>query len=215
MAAVHQHGQLDDGWAAVVHERIQRTADGAARIEHVVHQHDVLAVQIERKVRDVDFRIEGDRRVVAIERDVQGPHGNLDPFYLLDALGQPMGQHIAARDDAHQGKVIRAVVALQDLMRDTRKRTIDLGRVHDNGLHVFAALHTHSLRVECVQKMRTGRMREMPRIFPDLPGCGYKKSLRPGKGILLFRSLRPGFAPEGRSSASRVCFRLVSLSVLF
>ena len=44
MAAVDQHQQLHARRAAVVEQRVERRADGAAGVQHVVHQDDVLAL---------------------------------------------------------------------------------------------------------------------------------------------------------------------------
>ena len=44
MAAVDQHQQLHDGRTAVIEQRIERRADRAAGVKHVVHQDDLFAL---------------------------------------------------------------------------------------------------------------------------------------------------------------------------
>src|SRR5450631_501041 len=48
VSAVDQHQQLYAGRPTVVEQRVQRGPDGAAGVEHVVHQDDVLARHAER-----------------------------------------------------------------------------------------------------------------------------------------------------------------------
>ncbi len=50
MAAVDQHQQLHARRAAVIEQRVERGADGAAGVEHVVHQDDVFARDIENGI---------------------------------------------------------------------------------------------------------------------------------------------------------------------
>src|SRR4029077_20559848 len=46
VAAVDEHSQLDRPRAAEVHERVHGGARGAAVVDHVVHQHDHLAIDV-------------------------------------------------------------------------------------------------------------------------------------------------------------------------
>ena len=143
MAAVHEDGQLHGGRAADVHERVEGGADGAARVQHVVHEHDVFAVEVEQDVGGVHLGREMRREVVAIEADVELADGHLRPLDLLDLLGQALGEQIAARHDADERDVARALVGLEDLMRDARQRALDLVCIHADGFDRSCVVHTH------------------------------------------------------------------------
>ena len=58
MAAVDQHQQLHARRAAVVEQRVERGADGAAGVEHVVHQDDVFALHRKRDLGGADHRLD-------------------------------------------------------------------------------------------------------------------------------------------------------------
>src|ERR1700746_3217935 len=47
MATIDQHGQLHATRAAVVEEGLERGTDGAARVKHVVAEHNVAALDVE------------------------------------------------------------------------------------------------------------------------------------------------------------------------
>jgi hypothetical protein len=98
-AAVHQHRQLDAGRPAEVEQFVEHGADGAAGVQHVVQQHDVRAVDVERQ-----HGLRAGCRQAAL-REIVAVHGRGDDAgvavqaqVLLQALGQPG----AARRDAHQ-----------------------------------------------------------------------------------------------------------------
>ena len=72
MAAVDEDQQLHAARAAVVEERIEGGANGAAGVEHVVDQDDVAAVDIEAERAGNDDGAHIARgEVVAIEADVE------------------------------------------------------------------------------------------------------------------------------------------------
>jgi hypothetical protein len=56
VAAVGEHGELHAGGAAVVEQRLDAGADGAAGEEHVVDEDDGVVLEPERQVRGVDHR---------------------------------------------------------------------------------------------------------------------------------------------------------------
>lgn len=108
----------------------QRT--GTARVEHVVHEHDALTVNVPGDVGGVDLGRDVRGEVVAVEADVQASERDLHPLDLLDGSGQMARQDVAAGDDAHDGEVLDALVTLDDLVRDARERALDGGLVHDD-----------------------------------------------------------------------------------
>ena len=81
--------------------------------------------------------------VVTIEADVQLAQRHLRAFDCLDFVGQALREQVAARDDADEREVVRALVGLEDLMRDARQRALDLVCVHANVLDRSCVSHTH------------------------------------------------------------------------
>ena len=85
MAAVDQHQQLHARRASLIEQRVERRADGAAGIEHVVHQNHVLAGDWERDVGRVQHRLMRDRgKVVTVEIDVENSDRNLAMLQRFD-----------------------------------------------------------------------------------------------------------------------------------
>ena len=104
MTAVNENRQLDAARTAQVHNGVQSGADGAARVQDVVHQNDALAVDAEGNVGSVDRGSEVSRIVIAIEADVQAAERNVNTLDLLDRLGELLCQKVAARDDATRAR---------------------------------------------------------------------------------------------------------------
>ena len=136
VAAVDQHRELDGARPAEVVERVERGADGAAGEEHVVDQHDDLAV--DPAGRDLGGQGAGrlQPQVVAVHRDVEGADGHGVPLDRGDPLGEPAGQRDAAGRDAEQDEVVGALVALEDLVGDAGQRPGDVGAVEDDAARV-------------------------------------------------------------------------------
>ena len=78
MTAVNENCQLDAARTAQVHNGVQSGADGATRVQDVVHQNDALAVDAEGNVGSVDRGSEVSRIVIAIEADVQAAERNVN-----------------------------------------------------------------------------------------------------------------------------------------
>ena len=132
MAAVDQGKELDARRTAELHHGVERCARGAAGVDHIVDQHDGLARNGEGNVRPVEYRRVRDRgQIIAVERDVQLADRQLHAVDLLNVFCKAAGQRHTARADADQAQVVRAVVFLEDLMRDAHERTVDGGFVHD------------------------------------------------------------------------------------
>src|SRR5258706_1100669 len=71
--------------------------------------------------------------IVALLADVEGADHDRRPFELHEAVGQTAREVVSLGHHADQHKVARAAVALEDLMRDARKRAPDLLGVHHRG----------------------------------------------------------------------------------
>ena len=137
VAAVDQHQQVHARRAAVIEQRIERGADGAARVQHVVHQDDVLAVHRKRNLGGADHRLDVDRaEVVAIEIDVEDADRHCCAFPGLRSSCQPLRQRNAAAADADEGEPIQVLGLFQDFVRQPDQRAVDLGCAHE--LRFFA-----------------------------------------------------------------------------
>src|SRR5947209_8366997 len=132
LAAVNEDGELDAARPAEVNQLVERRADGAPRVEHVVNEEDVSAFDINGQVRAVDDGVRADgREVVAVERDVHDADGRALAFEVGDLVGQAMGERHAAPLDADEVEVARAVVLLDDLGGEPGQRAVDPHAVHD------------------------------------------------------------------------------------
>src|SRR6185369_5810453 len=72
LATIDQHCQLHPTRAAEIDQLIERRANRAAGIKHVVDQNDVAVFDVAGKVGAIDDRLGADgRKVVAIKSDVE------------------------------------------------------------------------------------------------------------------------------------------------
>ena len=137
MAAVGEHRELDALRAAVIEQRVDGRARGAAGEHDVVDQDHRAAVEVEVEVRAVDDRL-GARLavadVVAVEGDVEVAERHLGPAELADERVQPAGQHRPAGVDADQRDRLRLGVLLDDLVRDPHERAAQIVPIEDNPL---------------------------------------------------------------------------------
>src|SRR5438477_485132 len=85
-AAIDEHGEGDAPWPPEVRQLVERGADGAAGVQHVVDDDHVLAVDVHRDSGRPDHRPRTHGlEVVAVERDVERALRNVDLF----AFGDP------------------------------------------------------------------------------------------------------------------------------
>jgi hypothetical protein len=127
MPAIDQGKQLHAAWAPMIEERIERSPDGAARVENIIDENDVSPIYIKTKVARVEdgayiFRCE----IVPVKTDVQD--SNIDRM-LLDTVnqrGQPFGQRNAAPLHANQAKVFSAIILLDNLVGEANEGPLNL-----------------------------------------------------------------------------------------
>src|SRR5205823_8185527 len=86
---------------------------------------DGLVLDREGDVGPADDRRAAQPEVVAIERDVQRPHGQRGAVDLGDAGGEPMREGDAAGAQADEREVRRAAVLLEDLVRDAGEGPVE------------------------------------------------------------------------------------------
>src|ERR1700761_1864149 len=107
VAAVAEDGELDALGAAIVEERLDRGADGAAGEEDVVDEDDRAGREVEVDVGVADDRL-GERArgadVVAVEADVDVAEGQVGACQLAEEGVEAAGQDGAAGVDADHGE---------------------------------------------------------------------------------------------------------------
>lgn len=152
--AIDEDREPDGTRAAVVDERVHRSADRAAGEQHVVDEDDGLAVDGEADRGLVhDRRVPDAREVVPIQRDVEGAQGCVDAFMRADRVTQARGEVVAARADADDRERRDIVVALDDLVSDAGDGTTDVVRGEQDGARLghsplpFPASQDRSLKV--------------------------------------------------------------------
>ncbi len=93
VAAVDQGKELDARRTAELHHGVERSARGAAGVDHIVDQHNGLARDGEGNVGPVEHRRVRDcGQIVAVERDVQLADRQLHTVDLLDVFSPDGGQ---------------------------------------------------------------------------------------------------------------------------
>ena len=108
---------------------------GAAGVEHVVDDHDVLAVDVDGNSRLPDDRPRADGlEVVAVERDVERALRHLGFLALGDGRYDLRRELDAAALNADDDEIVGAVVQLDDLVGHAPERSIERARVEDCGL---------------------------------------------------------------------------------
>ena len=131
MAAVHHHRQLHRAGSAPTVQSVQSGPHGAAREQHVVHQHHHLLVEVHGDVRLRLGNHWPQTDVVAVQGHIEGAGGHRLTLDLGEGLGDAAGDGDAAglQADHHQG--VRSVIALDHLV----------GHAADSALHVVSAHH--------------------------------------------------------------------------
>jgi hypothetical protein len=162
VAAIDEDGELHARRTPALEEGLDRRANGAARVEHVVDEDDRRPVEVEVEARCADDRLLGAGRgigdsVVAVERDVDGAEGDLLAAPLLDQRGEPLGDRDAARVDADEREAGQVVVALDHLVRDPRERAAEALRVEqDLGRSAAGDVRAHLVHSHPFRPLWTG-----------------------------------------------------------
>ena len=120
VAAVGEHGELDAAGPPVVEQRLDRGADGAAGVEHVVDEDDRVVLEPERQVAGADLGRLARGEVVAVEGDVDVARGQLGLEQVGDQPVQPRGEVGAAAVDADEGDRARRGSSRRSRARSAR-----------------------------------------------------------------------------------------------
>ena len=113
-AAIHEHREPDAPGPPEVDELVERGADGAPGVEHVVDEQDRLALHREPDVGRADDRRRALLRdVVTVERDVERPEGRLDAEASRELRPEALGEEHPAAPDPYDGEVARGARRLR------------------------------------------------------------------------------------------------------
>ena len=103
--------------------------------------------------------------VVAVERDVQDADGDVRTLDLGELRGESTRQVIAAVRDPHERQPTGSLVPFDDLVRDPREGSADVGRVEQLPTHENAPSRVHG---------RALRLWHICRSLPGLAGPDLK-----------------------------------------
>ena len=132
VTAVDEHRELHGAGPAEVGQRVERGPDGAAGEQHVVDEHDRLAVDaLDRDLGQLQRAHAVQPQVVAVHRGVERADRHVAILDLRDLVGDPAGERDAAGRDAEHDEVVGAVVALDDLVRDPGQGAGQIRRIED------------------------------------------------------------------------------------
>ena len=128
-----------------IDDLIQRCADGAARREHVIYQHDCQPFYIEVKVRNVraDTRdILTAAQIVPVQRRCQGPNAEPLARHVFDVRREAVRQGAAALEDAHERDGVQVFVIRHDFLRQANEGCVHRFRVQHDGQFRFSSVVT-------------------------------------------------------------------------
>ena len=126
VAAVDQHQQLHARRASVVEQRIQGGANGAAGVQDVVHQDDVLAGDRERDFRGIHHGLAGNGgQVIAVQSDIQDADRDLAVLEGLDSVRQALRHGHAAAANADKGQAVQILCFLENFVRQPDQGAFD------------------------------------------------------------------------------------------
>src|SRR5215216_2637729 len=110
-AAVDQYSELYATRAAEIDQLIERGANRATGVKHVVDQNDVAVFDVAGKICAIDdwLRSNG-REIVAIESDVEYADRRAITFEVRDLLRHAFGEWNAATPDSNEEQVAGAVI---------------------------------------------------------------------------------------------------------
>src|SRR5215212_722311 len=147
-AAINQHSELYATRAAEVDQLIERGANRATGVKHVVDQNDVAVFDVAGKICAIDDRLGADgREIVAIERDVEYADWRSIAFEIGNLLRHAFSEGNSATPDYNQKQVAGAVIFFDNFGRQARQCPIDARAIHDASLlykvHVRGYYHSH------------------------------------------------------------------------
>jgi hypothetical protein len=130
--AIDEHRQRYLCRPAKIGELVERRAHRAARIEHVVDDHDVLAIQIPWQIGGADHGSRSDSlEIISVERDVERTLRNEDAFAGIDHSNQLVGKLYPTPLNSDEDQVVRSAIELNYLDRHSLQGALDGPGVED------------------------------------------------------------------------------------
>ncbi len=140
MAALDKNAERDAPGAPEVEKAVHGGADGAAGVEHVVNEDQVHIIHAEGNVGRLQHGVGRDfGKVIAIESDVEGAHGNVNAVNAAHGARDALGEGYATAADTDERKVFGAARFLHDFMGQALKSTVNFGGGHQ--LRFFEDTH--------------------------------------------------------------------------
>src|SRR6202011_1356753 len=129
---IDQHRERYRGGPSKVRQLIERGAHGSARVQHIVHDHDVFSVQIPRQVsRTHDGSRAHGLQIIPVERDVERALRYGNPFSTFDHLHEPVRELDTAPLNSNDDEIISAAVEFHYLDRHSLQGALDGPRVEN------------------------------------------------------------------------------------
>jgi hypothetical protein len=129
MAAINQHGQLNSRRPAQVSKRIKCGADRAPAEEHVIHEHNGMARDVNGDVRWLHLWRDALVEVVAVHGNIERACGDGMSPDGFELGGEATGQRDAAPLNADQDNFTALFVSFGDLVGDARQHALQRGGI--------------------------------------------------------------------------------------
>src|SRR5262249_22214159 len=139
MATIDQNHELDAARAPEIYQRVECRADRAPRVQHIVHEDHAAVIDVERDLCSFYLGLlAAATEIVAVQGDIDDAGRYVRMLDLADLRLQALGDVDATRTNADERQLVRALVALEDLVRNPGERPIDGLCVHHDA---FVARH--------------------------------------------------------------------------
>src|SRR6185295_2615000 len=131
-ATINQYCELHAFRPAKVDQLIERRADGASGVKHIVNEHDVTILNVSGQICAVNDWLGADRgKIVAIQRYVENPNRRAIAFKIRDLIGHSFSERDTPAAYSDQIQITGAVVFFHNLRSEAGQRAIDSRAVHD------------------------------------------------------------------------------------
>src|ERR1700722_18457371 len=117
MSAIDEHQQLHQARPAMRKQCIEGGASGSARVENVVDQNDLFALDGKTNFRFLHHRLGPERgEIVSIESDIEGADRNLFLLDLLNHFAEPFSDRNSAAANSHQSQVFESAIFFKNFV---------------------------------------------------------------------------------------------------
>ncbi len=116
---IDHNGKLDGARSAEIRKRVECRPDRTSGEEHVVGDHDGLAVDVLRKICRADSCFRSRVEIVAIHPDVETAGIDIATLDLRKCISDSIRKRLSSRRDADKNDICRPVVSFNDLVGDS------------------------------------------------------------------------------------------------